>query len=484
MEIKRELRDLTRQSTKRLPINKLKGQLLRFPDNFLWGVSTSHFQIEGNPEEIFRRSSDWATWTKEDGKISDASDADLACDFYNRYQADIELCESLGIKTFRLSLNWAALCPSQNESFSPDNKSVVYYRKLLELLKEKGFTTFVTLFHFCSPSWLADIGGWHNDLVVTEFARFTELAVEHYGDLTDYWITINEPLAYAYQGYIEGGWPPGYKGNYLWAFGAIANMLKGHARAYQIIKRNYPNSKVSYSWHYIPFIPRNYSNIFDHVACYLRDRVFNHIFMKSIETGKFEFPFPLNLEKPLKAISGPIEGLKGSVDYLALNYYTRQICHYNHTWPPDIFGVRSDITEYDTSGLGWEIFPKGLYDLLTKGISPYRFDARRRPREVYITENGLANIFPAELTEGDWSLNDEARVNYLRLHLQAIYEAIKAGVNVKGYLYWSLLDNFEWAEGLKARFGLVRVAFPTQERTLRKSAKVYSEIAKSNSVKL
>lgn len=454
---------------------------LNFPEGFLWGVSTSHFQIEGNPDEFPSRASDWAKWTALDGKILDRSNADRTCDFFSKYPADIDLCQKLNLNTFRLSLNWPALMPGKGlEQMSPH--SVRFYRQLLTELKKRGFTTFVTLFHFCLPQWLAAQGGWNNPETVAEFEKFTKLAVEEFGDLVDFWLTLNEPLAYSYQGYIEGAWPPGHKGDYIGAFTAIRHMLEAHARAYRAIHAQLPHARVSFTVHWIPFQARNKVSPFDNLSRFFRDEVFNHVWMRAIETGNLQFPPPLIAEKRIRRVTGVIEGLRGTLDFLGINYYTRQVCEFGWGWPPDIFGWRSDLTEFETSALGWEIYPQGLYELLTEGLDPYRFDDEGRPRDIYITENGFSSMFSADLTGGDWSLDDELRVNYLNAHLLALHRAIGAGANVKGYLHWSLMDNFEWAEGLRARFGLVRVAYPTLERTLRKSAHIYAEIAKNNAL--
>jgi beta-glucosidase len=455
--------------------------VLKFPEDFLWGVATSHFQVEGNPEEIKRRVSDWATWTAMQGKILDQSTADRACDFFSRYEEDIDLCKQLNINTFRLSLNWAALLPTPDATeFS--KTSADFYRQLLRTLKEKGLTTFVTLFHFCLPTWLSEAGGWNNPKTIEEFERFTELAVKEFGEYVDFWLTLNEPLAYAYQGHIEGAWPPGLKGDYIAAFTAIRNMLEGHARSYGVIHRAIPDAKVSFTVHWMPFEPRAKWNPLDNMSRFMRDEIFNHVWMRSVETGNLQFVPPLNADKRVRKLCGVIPGLRGAIDYLGINYYTRQVCEFEMKWPPDLFGIRSDLAEFETSSLGWEIYPEGLFELLTKGLDPYRYDELGNAREIYITENGYASMFSAELTDGDWSLDDDLRCNYLLAHLIAVHKAIRMGANVKGYLHWSLLDNFEWAEGLRARFGLVRVAYPTLERTLRKSAKLFGEICGQNAL--
>lgn len=459
--------------------------MLRFPDQFLWGAATSHFQIEGNPLEIASRSSDWSNWTFDNGHIADRTTADQACEFYKRYAADLDLLSKLNLNAFRFSINWAAICPETSSHTTPltlNRQEVERYRELLTTLKAKGITTFATLFHFCLPKRLAQIGGWQSQTTVQEFVRLAELLAHEYKGLVDYWLTINEPLVYAYQGYVAGRWPPGLERAYEQAFLCVRHMLEAHALAYQAIHSQDSRAKVSYTMHWRPFHALNPWNPSDQAARHLRNRIFNHLFPTAVQTGTLTFPLPFKLQKFVQRISGPIVHLKDSIDYLAINYYTRDICQFRFKRPFDMFGVKALPKEQELDGMGWENYPHGLYELLTDGIKPYRLDSKLHQRPIIITENGWAGAFPADMQEGDWSLDDQPRIAYLLSHLMAIHKAISQGINVKGYLHWSLLDNFEWAEGLRTRFGLVRVAFPTQERRFRKSAEVYADIARLNAI--
>jgi beta-glucosidase len=363
-----------------------------------------------------------------------------------------------------------------------NREEIERYKRLLTEIKGRGMKTFVTLFHFCLPLWLARVGGWHSDVVVQEFRAFTEIMVKEFGDLVDYWITINEPLAYAYQSYIAGSWPPGLMQDFPYAFKCVRNMIEAHGACYKVIHEHSPTAQVSFTMHWRPFTPKNELNPLDQMVAFYRNTVFNHLFPKTCDTGILEFPPPFGTSDLVKSISGPIPDAKDSMDYLALNYYTRDICEFKPGLPIDFFGVRTEIDQKLTNAMGWESYPDGLYNILANELSRYKRDGQGRIRPIMITENGYADVYPAELSEGDWSLNDEARTEYLHTHLLAVHRAIKSGANVQGYLHWSLLDNFEWAEGLRIRFGLVRVAFPTQERTMRKSAAFYSEVAKKNGV--
>lgn len=455
---------------------------LTFPPGFLWGAASSHFQSEGHPLEIQNRLSDWSHWTTLQGKIKDSTSADQACEFFRLYQNDIEICQQLNLNCFRLSLNWSAFSPYEGAKFRDQRETIEHYKTLLTRLKETGFKTFVTLFHFCLPQWLASKGGWLNNQTIEEFERFSQFVAEEYGHLVDYWLTINEPLVLVYQGYITGHWPPGHQYDYLNGFTCISQLLKAHARAYQAIKTANPATRVGFTQHWIPFTPQAPWHPGDQLSAHLRNQVFNHLFMQSVQTGCLNMPFPLNLSDRFAGLQGPVENLQDSMDFLGINYYTRQFCQMSLSWPFDPFGVRTDHAELETSSLGWETYPQGLYHLLVNSLTPYTKHRNGYPLDIFITENGYANIHAADLTEGDWSLHDETRVRYLVSHLMALHAAIASGANVKGYLHWSLTDNFEWAEGLQARFGLIRVAYPTQVRTQRNSAGVFARIAETNSL--
>lgn len=453
-----------------------------FPRDFLWGASTSHFQIEGNPFEVNNRLSDWSQWTEKPVRINDGSNADKACNFFENYESDLELLSQLNLNSFRLSLNWPAICPKPpiHGEIQVNREMINFYRKVLKIAKNKNIKTFVTLFHFCLPYWLAEEGGWESEKTAFEFARFAKIMAEELGDLIDFWQTLNEPLSYSYEGYINGIWPPGYQNDYMKCYSSIRNQLIGHAAAYKVIHEIHPSAQVSYALHWRSFIPRNRTNPLDLLVAYSRNKMFNHMFPMSVQSGILHCPFPFNLFSKLSTLAGPITDLKDSCDYLGINYYTREICQFSIFASFLPLGVRSNMNVLPVNALGWETCPPALLKLLTAESVPYQKDSKGNVRPIYITENGYGARFSADLTTGDWSLADDERCDYLHSHLSVIQEAIESGINIKGYLHWSLLDNFEWAEGLQIRFGLVRVAYPSQERTLRNSAKLYSKIAQSN----
>lgn len=430
--------------------------------------------------------SDWSSWMSMPSKIVDGSTAEYACDFVNRYLDDIALLESLQLNAFRISINWPAMLKDEPGTGATtqelDPQCVEYYRQVLGQLQERGIKTFVTLFHFCLPTWIAAKGGWASPIAAEQFGVFTRKVVEALGDKVDYWLTINEPMAYAYQSYVGGQWTPGLVNDYLAAFTVIKNMLVGHVNAYDAIKEKFPNAPVSYTNHWRPFSPEKALSPLDHMVCLIRDNVFNHLFPASIQTGSYNLPWPLSVYKEIRELEGPIPGLRDSIDYIGINYYTREISRFKPSWPLDFFGEASSKAHLKTNSLGWETYPEGLYQILTHDVKPYLYSSKGAQRDIYITENGYAEQFENQLHEGDWSLDDHERIDYLAQHLEAVHSAIESGSPVKGYLHWSLLDNFEWAEGLQQRFGLVRVSYPDQKRQPRKSAYVYSDIARANAL--
>lgn len=458
---------------------------LIFPMSFLWGASASHFQTEGYGQEAELGLSDWSNWSHKPGNIADGSVADKASEFYDRFDTDINILSSLNLNAFRTSVNWAALLPDSPEKGSKriaNAQLLEYYKRVLSSLQDSGIKTFLTLFHFALPSWLAGEGGWLSPRAVDEFKFFTEILAKEIGPYVDYWNTINEPMVYVYQGYVSGYWPPGEKCNYYNAFAAVRNLLSAHAESYQVIKSYFPQSPISFANHWRPFIPLRVWNPFDHMVCYFRDRVFNHLFPYSISTGRFELPVPLSHMQDFRSLNGEIKNLKDSMDYLAVNYYTREFSLFQLSWPPDFFGRQAEESFLKVSDMGWEVYPEGMYKVLVKDIAPYRFDSNMNERPVVITENGYAQNFSPDMIDGEWSLEDHERVDYLVSHLISVHKAIKAGVKVIGYLHWSLTDNFEWAEGLTPRFGLVRVTYPDQTRSLRKSATEYAKIVRDNAI--
>lgn len=414
-----------------------------FPAEFLWGAATAAHQVEGG-----NTKNDWAEWERS-GKVPFPSgNADEA---YERYDEDFALAQSMAHNATRLSVEWSRIEPRAGEW---DEAEVEHYRQVLQSAKRHGLKVFLTLHHFTSPQWIADQGGWESEQTVVAFDRFTGKIVQALGEYVDYWITINEPNVYALTGYVAGVTPPGKK-NITLAGKVLANFLKAHARAYHRIHRVYPQAKVSFSHHMRVFEPASAWNPIDHlVACEIHS-FWNLQILDSIQEGRIKLgiPFLFNVDEAFPE-------LKGTLDYIGVNYYTRDLVTLDLSSANKIKIVPKSGVE--TNDLGWEIYPQGIRRVL-KSLKKYQLP-------VIVTENGLADAA------------DSRRKAFLCSHLQEMQKAMHDGLDVRGYLHWSLIDNFEWVSGFEPRFGLVAVDYATQRRTIRPSGLLYQDIIQKRNV--
>ena len=391
-----------------------------FPPNFLWGTATSAHQTEGN-----NTNTDWWIWeqTKTDDREYPLEPSLQACDSYNRYEEDFDLCKKLNNKAVRISLEWARIEPKENE-FS--EKEIEHYRKVLQAAKDRGLKTFVTLHHFTNPVWFAKKGGWTNFGSPAMFSKYAQKCAEEFGDLVDTFATINEPQVYALQGYTNGTWPPN-KINLFWSYFVQVNMARAHIAAYSEIKKVNKDYQVG---------------------------LVKNIVWYETHSKKWHLPDILAVKILYFLNCGfYIRMLRGQIDFLGLNYYyTSRIRHLRVKNPNDW-----------VSDLNWWINPAGLYKILLDLKSEF-------PKlPVYITENGLADS------------KDLHREKFIREMLICVSRAIEKGANVKGYFHWSLLDNYEWHHGFWPRFGLVEIDRENNlERKPRQSFYYYADICKNN----
>ncbi len=398
----------------------LNASLSKFPKGFLWGTSTSAHQIEGN-----NTNSDWWYWeqNKPKNRKWPLEPSNKACNSYNLYSTDFDLCKKLNNNAVRISVEWARLEPKQG-TFS--KKEFNHYKKVLKDAKNKGLKTFVTLHHFTSPLWFYKKYGWHNPKSAKLFAIYAKKCAKEFGDLIDYYITINEPQVYLYMSYLKGVWPPSKKNPFL-AFITNLNFMYAHSLSYKAIKSVNSDYAVGIVKNIAWYEPKNKYNLLDLIVS--------------------KFLYFLGADSLLLPI-------KKYLDFIGLNYYfSNRINFFKNANPNDI-----------VSDLGWWIYPKGLEHVL---ISLKKYNL-----PIYITENGLADS------------KDALRIKFIKSMLQSCLNAINKGVKLKGYFYWSLLDNYEWHEGFWPKFGLVHVNLKTFKRTPRKSFYYYSKIAKLNSLKI
>ncbi len=414
----------------------------RFPDNFLWGTATAAHQVEGG-----NHANDWWAWEQVPGHIKNGDRSDPACEHFERYASDFDLLRSLHQNAHRLSLEWSRVEPTPGEFSST---ALAHYRDVLQALRDRGMEPLVTLHHFTNPTWIANAGGWEAPETAEYFARFAQRVTDDFGDLARHWITVNEPTVIAYQGYIKGEWPPG-KRNLGAAARALVNLLRGHWMAYERVKSRHPELQLGLAHHLRVFDPARPFAPQDRAVAAAFNRVFNETTLKSLRLGRLVWPLTR---------AGRASGPRHSQDFVGVNYYTRELVKFNHRFRAELFGERIAPAGAPRSDLGWELYPDGLYRTL--------LSLRREQLPIYVTENGIADR------------NDVMRPEYLVTHVDAMRRAIEAGAPVRGYFHWTCFDNFEWAEGYSAKFGLIACDPLTQERRPRPSARLFAEICRLN----
>lgn len=423
--------------------------------DFIFGVATSSFQIEGAADR--RLPSIWDTFCEKHGKIGDASDGKIACDHYHLWREDVDLIASLGFDAYRFSISWPRVM-TEDGSLNPEG--IRFYVDLLDRLNEKGVKPFVTLYHWDLPQHLEDAGGWLSRETAYRFRDYVDLVTRAFGDRVHSYATLNEPLCSAFFGYETGTHAPGFKDRAL-AKQAAHHLLLAHGLAMGVLEQNSPGSINGIVLNFSPCHPATESEA-DRVAAQTADDEFNQWYVKPLFDGCYPDSIDSLPEREVpKVEDGDMEIISHPLDFLGVNYYTRSVFR---AGPGQAFvpvkPVNVPITE-----MGWEVYPDGLPEILTALNEKYSLPP------VYITENGAA--LPDTLK--DCEVDDPERGYYFQDHLEAVNQSIEKGVDIRGYFAWSLMDNFEWAEGYRKRFGLVHVDFETQRRTIKASGKAFGE---------
>jgi beta-glucosidase len=399
-----------------------------FPASFLFGTATSATQIEGH---CF--TSDWSAFAAQPGRIKNGDRPDIACDSWHRWRSDLALQKSLGMGAYRFGVEWARIEPRPG---AIDHGALDEYRRMLGSLRDSAIESMVTLHHFTLPAWLAEVGGVLAPSFPDRFARFARVVAHALGDLNRLWITINEPNVLAAHAYLLGVWPPARKSPGL-AWRAQGRMLVAHHAAYRALKEGRPDGLVGIAHHLRVVEPERRVRA-DYYAAKAFRSLFNDPFARAACRARTQ-------------------------DFFGINYYSRDIVRLSARHPGELFLHRGVRDGADTNDLGWEIYPEGL------GLVVREW-AKISGLPIYITENGIADA------------KDEKRAGFITSHLRELARAIEDGVDVRGYFHWSLLDNFEWADGYGPRFGLAAVNYATQERSLRPSAHEYARIAKERRI--
>ena len=429
-----------------------KQRILHFPEGFLWGTASSSHQCEGG-----NVNNQWYRWEQQ-GHILTGEASGIADNWWENAEKDFNLAEQMENNALRLSLEWSRIEPTEGRW---DSAALDRYREMLTNLRRRHLKPIVTLHHFTEPLWFADRGGFADEANIRFFVRYATYAVQTLKDLCDFWVTINEPNVYAAQGYVIGSSPPGER-DIIRASQVLCNLVQAHVQAFYAIRRLQPEGQIGYCLHYRLFDPANRLSPLDSSAAGLQDTFFNWAVLKAMETGKFTFP--------LNMLLAPVVRAEAARDYHGVNYYTREMVRFDPALPAELFGRRfvrpgAICNDPGLDNNFGEIYPMGIYRILK---TVYRRTRGNKP--LYITENGFSDAA------------DNRRPRAILEHLAMVHRAIREGIPVRGYLHWSLVDNFEWNNGWGVRFGLVEVDQQTQRRIPRPSASMYGEICRANAI--
>jgi beta-glucosidase len=440
-----------------------------FPSDFLWGAATSAYQIEGAWDEDGKGESIWDRFSHTPGTIAHGDTGDVACDHYHRWRQDVDLMKKLGLKGYRFSIAWPRVLPEGRGR--ANDAGLDFYSELVDALFEASIQPFVTLYHWDLPQALQDEGGWPARPTAEAFVEYADLVTRRLGDRVKNWMTLNEPFVSAFVGYLEARHAPGHS-DLGEALAAAHHLLLAHGWAVPVVRDNVPGAQVGIALNVSGQVPASPS-FADRAAAWQRDGVVNRWFLDPLSGRGYPADIVAQHGHPMDfVLPGDVEAIAVPLDLLGVNYYSRTIVRSTEVAEAEN-SPRTVIASPNRTEMGWEVYPEGLYNILARLHFDYRFPA------LYVTENGAAY---ADEVSTDGSVHDPERAAYLGQHFRAAARAVAAGVPLKGYFVWSLLDNFEWGHGYSKRFGLVYVDYPTQRRVLKDSALWYSQIIAANDV--
>lgn len=446
---------------------------LQFPDGFLWGVATSAYQIEGGWNEDGRSPSIWDTFAKTPGKTKNGATGDVACDHYHRWPEDVALMKELGIQTYRFSVSWPRILPDGHGRIN--QKGLDFYSRLVDALLDAGIMPLVTLYHWELPQTLQDAGGWPERKTADAFVELTDVTTRALGDRVTRWITHNEPWCASMLSHQIGVHAPGWS-DWNAALRAAHTLLLSHGRAIQCIRANVPDAKAGIALNFEPATPASSSPEDYHAA-----RIWEGYFFRWFLDPVYGRHYPADMVDEYVRRGYLPDGLDfvqdndmatiaAPTDFLGINYYTRHIAQASESADAHRSAPNPQ-AEY--TAMNWEVHPDSFYDLLNRLHFEYRIPS------LLITENGCSYLHEPD---ENGRIHDQKRIDYLQAHLTAVHRAIQNGAPVAGYTQWSLLDNYEWAEGYTQRFGIVYVDYETQQRIPKESAWWYRDVIAANAV--
>ena len=447
-----------------------------FPDAFVWGAATSSYQIEGAVETDGRGPSIWDTLSHTPGRIADGSTGDVAVDHYHRVEQDVQLMQELGLHTYRFSVAWPRIVPDGDGEVEP--RGLAFYRRLVGLLRQADIEPMVTLYHWDLPQALQDRGGWANRATADAFVRYARVVQDELGGDVRRWTTLNEPWCASFLGYAAGEHAPGITDPRA-AFRAAHHLLLAHGDAIAAMRgAGGDDHDLGIVLNLVPVVADT-EDPADLAAAHQLDGSANRLFLDALLRGGYPDDVAALFARFRAAdavLAGDADRIAQPIDLLGVNYYTRTHVRAGSGAPtlgsahPGCDDVQILPPEEPLTTMGWSVEPEGLEALLLR----LRDDYAAPP--VMICENGAA--YPDHVA-ADGTIDDPDRIAYLDVHLRAVARAIQAGADVRGYLVWSLLDNFEWAHGYRQRFGIVHVD-AAQRRTLKASARWYRDVIARN----
>ncbi|HZA52006.1 MAG TPA: family 1 glycosylhydrolase [Myxococcaceae bacterium] len=423
---------------------------LRFPEGFLWGVSTSAHQVEGGNE-----NNNWSDWERA-GRIRTGERAGLACDWWSNAERDFDLAREMGLNALRLSVEWSRIEPEEGRF---DETALLRYRGMMQALRERGIRPFVCLHHFTNPRWFEAKGAFLSDDAVACFERFTDRVAQALGDVCSDWLTFNEPNVYGAFGYMLGEFPPGKAGDFISYFRAVHTLLRAHAAAYRVLHRRSSSANVGFTVNVQRFAPERPRHPGDRLLTRVLERSFNAIFLRGLT------PAPGDRSRRRRRTAGDAVG---TYDFVGFNHYGWMNVRFEPRHAKFGFidlktphGMREGDPGIESGYGGFD--PHGLA-VIAEELAPMG-------KPILVMEHGIPDR------------EDRLRPWLLAGAAAALHEAVRKGVDVRGYFHWTLVDNFEWAQGWRLRFGLVELDPVTQVRRPRRSAGLYSAVARANALR-
>ena len=442
-------------------------QSIDFGEDFKFGVSTAAYQIEGAHNIDGKGRSIWDEFSNKKSKIFKNQNGNIACDHYNRWKEDIELLKALNIKNYRFSISWPRILPLGTGQIN--QAGIDYYNSFIDALLDAGIEPWVTCYHWDLPLALERKGGWTNREIISWFEEYVDLISKAFGDRVKYWMVLNEPMVFTGAGYFMGIHAPGKKGlkNFL---PAVHHAVLAQSAGGRVLRYNCPNAQIGTTFSCSQIIARS-NRYSDKKAAVRADAMLNRLFIEpSLGLGypTHRFNYLETMYRYFRA--NDAKKMPFSFDFIGIQNYTREVI--KHCWyVPYVQAkiVSAQKRKVPFTSMGWEVYPESIYQMLKQ------FSSYVGVKKIIVTENGAA--FPDKMEGG--KINDELRLNYLKSYLAQVYRAKREEIPVEGYFIWTLMDNFEWAEGYAPRFGIVHNNFETQKRTIKLSGYWIQEFLKS-----